>query len=104
MTTQEFKEQLKESGLSQESFEAIAKILDGAQAEKVLSDDNKKEIKSILNAEADAADIEASALEEAASALEEYADGLSAALGDAEKEIGKIESDLITEVDEGSGL
>ena len=99
MTTQEFKKQLKESGLPQESFEAIVKILDGAQAKKVLSDDEKKEIKSILDAEASAADIEATALEEAASALEEYADELSAALGDAEKEIGKIESDLSSEID-----
>ncbi|MCR4261054.1 MAG: hypothetical protein NUV96_01840 [Candidatus Colwellbacteria bacterium] len=102
MTTQEFKEQLKESGLSQESFGAIAKILDGAQVRKTLSDEDKKEIKSILDAESNAANIEAEALEEAASALEEYADGLSAALGDAEEEIGKIESDLTAEVDEAS--
>ncbi|MDP3953434.1 MAG: hypothetical protein Q8P99_01260 [bacterium] len=99
MTIQEFKKQLQESGLPEESLRTISEILDGAQRDKSLTSEHKAEIKSILEAEASAAEIEIQALEETATALEDYAKEVGDTLEEAEEEITKVEEELTSEIE-----
>ena len=89
--------------MPKESYEAVSAILNRAISTGKFTNEDKKEIKALLDAEADAAEIEAVALKEVIGALNGYIEETDKELEGAEKELGKIESELTSEVNKATG-